>query len=76
MATWLKPHGVFYCSFKLGDKEITRGERRFTDMNPERLQGALKGTGLVVKSTWVTGDLRKGRALEKWINAILIFEGT
>ena len=72
MANWLKPGGVFYCSFKYGDSEKQRVERLFTDMNEARLHKVIKETGLNIKSTWITDDRRKGREDAHWLNALLI----
>ncbi len=72
MAGWLKPQGVFYCSFKLGDGEVKRGSRRFTDMNKKRLEAVLQNVDLDIKKVWITGDLRQGREEEQWLNTIMI----
>ena len=68
----LKSHGVFYCSFKYGNEDITRNGRDFTNADEKRLLAFIKGTGLSIKKTWITADVRPERQNEKWLNAILI----
>ncbi|QLE85418.1 class I SAM-dependent methyltransferase [Shewanella sp. Scap07] len=68
----LKPKGVWYLSFKYGDKERSKGGRHFTDLNEALLQELVDKVGqLKVLKTWVTVDARPDRE-EKWLNAILI----
>ncbi|MFS1463447.1 class I SAM-dependent methyltransferase [Vibrio lentus] len=64
--------GSFYCSFKLGNDEVMRGGRNFTNLNEELLDQVLTNTSLRISKAWITGDARKGREEEKWLNAILI----
>lgn len=71
-ASWLKPKGVFYCSFKYGEQATERNGRYFTDLTEASLEHHLQGTGLAVKKLWVTGDKRPGRAHEQWLNALLV----
>ena len=71
LAQLLKTQGVFYCSFKYGDNEITRNGRRFTNLNETLLESYTQGTKLTIKETWITSDLRPGREAEKWLNVIL-----
>ncbi|NAZ53261.1 methyltransferase domain-containing protein [Vibrio toranzoniae] len=71
---YLKIGGLFYCSFKFGCDEVERGGRSFTNLNEELLDQALLNSSLRVSKTWVTGDARKGREEEKWLNAILVKE--
>jgi len=74
LAAQLKVGGVFYCSFKYGDNDISHNGRYFTNANEERLLGFIKNTGLVINKTWITADVRPERHDEKWLNAILIKE--
>ena len=67
----LNTNGLFYCSFKLGDDEITRNGRRFTNLNNSLLSNILDELPLKIESTWITGDLREGREQEQWLNALL-----
>jgi hypothetical protein len=71
LANALKEHGVWYLSFKYGDKEREKDGRRFTDLNENslyELAGQLSDIEII--STWVTTDKRANRD-EKWLNAIL-----
>ncbi|MDD8058427.1 class I SAM-dependent DNA methyltransferase [Shewanella metallivivens] len=72
LASTLVANGVFYCSFKYGVQERTHNGRSFTDANESLLQQWIQGSGLHIKQTWVTTDVRPGRENEKWLNAILI----
>jgi len=72
LANQLKLKGVFYCSFKYGDNDITQNGRHFTNANETRLFEFIKNTGLVIDKTWITEDVRPNRHGEKWLNAILI----
>lgn len=73
----LKPGGILYASFKLGDFEGFRNERWFTFMNEERLQLLLRHVPqLELMETKTTKDLRKGRESEVWFNCLLRQCGT
>ena len=67
----LKPGGVLYCSFKLGNGERQHTDRHFTDANEQRI-GEWTQTlpGLSRMNCWVTEDQRPGRA-EQWLNVLL-----
>lgn len=72
MRAALKMNGCIYASFKYGDFAGERNGRYFTDLTEAGLQELMKGTpGLFVAETWISADVRKGRAEEKWLNAIL-----
>jgi SAM-dependent methyltransferase len=64
--------GIFYCSFKYGDKEREHNGRFFTDTNETLLQQWLDDTDLIIQQSWITADVRPDRENEKWLNAILI----
>lgn len=66
----LKPGGVLYASFKYGAFEGMRGGRWFTDLDEEALAD-LVGTSFDLVRVWITGDVRPGRAGEKWLNCLL-----
>lgn len=69
--TALKPGGVFYLSFKLGDGERTHNGRHFTDATPPRLgEWTAQLPQLAEMTCWVTQDRRPGRD-EQWLNALL-----
>ena len=68
----LTPHGVVYCSFKYGQGESQRGGRNFTDMDESALTDVVNRNGeMTIKELWITPDLRPGREVELWLNAIL-----
>lgn len=68
----LKPNGVFYASFKLGDFEGIRNGRWFTFMDENRLNSTLKKVpALSLVETRVTEDAREDRAGELWLNCLM-----
>ena len=68
----LKPEGILYVSFKYGDYEGTRNGRYFIDLTEKAMAGILSEVpGLNILETWITGDVREGRASELWLNMIL-----
>ena len=71
LASYLKPEGVFYCSFKFGDGITERDGRCFTNLEERSLRKVIDGTELEVRSTWISADLRTDREAEKWLNALL-----
>lgn len=71
LSTLLKPHGIFYCSFKLGAGEVQRDGRCFTQMTAEHLDTVLSDTRLQIAEHWITADARPGRSHEQWLNALL-----
>lgn len=69
-AAALKPGGVFYLSFKLGDHDGMRNGRWFTDMTEGSFRSLIDGVdGLTIDRIDVTSDVRPDRADEKWLNA-------
>lgn len=69
-AAALKPNGVFYLSFKLGNFEGERNGRWFTDLDESAFRQLIDGVpGLHVEAIDITGDVRPGREQEKWLNA-------
>jgi 2-polyprenyl-3-methyl-5-hydroxy-6-metoxy-1,4-benzoquinol methylase len=71
LSKMLKSEGLFYCSFKYGEGEVTRNGRSFTNLNECGLAMLIKGLPLRIKDQWITADLREGREDEKWLNVIL-----
>lgn len=72
MAAALKPGGVVYTSFKLGEFEGVRNGRYFSDFTPESFARLLdKVPALREEEHWISGDARPGREDEKWLNLIL-----
>ncbi len=72
LALALRPGGVLYASFKFGRGEREHQGRRFTDLDEAGLRTLLgQVPGLTERETWVTEDLRPGRAAERWLNTLL-----
>ena len=67
----LTDNGVLYCSFKLGSEEVIRGGRMFTNLNEYSFMQYVQGLPICIVKQWRTGDLRKGRESEQWLNVIL-----
>lgn len=69
--TALKPNGVVYVSFKLGEGERTHNGRHFTDATEARLRFWLaKLADVDSVECWLTQDQRPERQ-ESWLNAII-----
>ncbi len=66
----LRENGVFYMSFKYGCFEGKRGGRWYTDLD-ETAAIELAGFGFGMVEIWITGDVRPGRAEERWLNCLL-----
>ncbi len=72
LAGALRPGGVLYASFKYGRGERERQGRRFTDLDVAGLRALLAQVpGLTEPETWISEDLRPGRAAERWLNTLL-----
>ncbi len=72
LAGALRPGGVLYASFKYGHGERERQGRRFTDLDVAGLRAPLAQVpGLTEPETWISQDLRPGRAAERWLNTLL-----
>lgn len=68
----LKPGGVCYISFKVGDGERELDGRHFTDASETTLRGWLQALpGLHSVDSWLTADQRPERQ-EQWVNAIAL----
>ncbi|GAA0373496.1 class I SAM-dependent methyltransferase [Bowmanella denitrificans] len=72
LAAQLAENGLIYCSFKYGEGEVLRGNRRFTDLTETGLADVLRETSVSIRECWKTSDLRPGREQEQWLNAILV----
>jgi superfamily II DNA or RNA helicase/HKD family nuclease len=67
----LKPLGLLYVSFKLGDGERLHGERHFTDATEPRLRGWLRGLPDIERiECWITRDVRPDRD-DQWLNGLI-----
>lgn len=69
----LKPNGVFYASFKYGNKEIIKEDGRFFNYYDEvSFNNLIKNHPyFTLLETVITNDVRSGRENELWFNAIL-----
>lgn len=67
----LKPRGVLYCSFKVGQGERQDQGRHFTDADELRVDVWTSNLPNLTRSvTWTTEDRRPGRR-ERWLNVLL-----
>lgn len=67
----LKPGGVMYCSFKLGDEERVSDRRFFTDMTEDSFRSLMSTISPdATVETWLTEDQRPDRE-ESWLNALV-----
>lgn len=67
----LKPDGVMYCSFKLGDEERESGGRFFTDMTEGNFRSLMHEISPEAEvETWITEDQRPDRN-ESWLNTLV-----
>lgn len=68
----LKPGGVVYASYKLGQAErVDESGRAFTDANEDRLSEWLNPLqGIVRVETWLTADQRHEQS-QTWLNALV-----
>jgi hypothetical protein len=68
----LRPGGVLYMSFKLGESEEVRDGRLFNDYTEGKLRQVLERHPLLVLlRVWLTEDLRPGQRGRTWVNALL-----
>jgi 2-polyprenyl-3-methyl-5-hydroxy-6-metoxy-1,4-benzoquinol methylase len=68
----LKPHGVWYMSFKRGEGEAFDAGRLFNSYTEASLQRTLAGyETIAITSLWVTHDIRPERSEETWVNIIV-----
>ena len=67
----LRPEGIFYASFKYGEGETEKDERKFTNYTLESVCELMEGTGFRVLECDISYDVRPGRE-EKWVNVIAV----
>lgn len=68
----LKNYGIFYSSFKYGDKEEFRNGRFFNFYDEKSFNELLKRNDYFqLVEMFITTDVREGRQDEKWLNVIL-----
>ena len=68
LARALRPGGVLYASYKLGQGE-REVERFFNDQDEDSLRALLEGASLTVLNLWLTDDAR-GNQGQRWVNAL------
>jgi 2-polyprenyl-3-methyl-5-hydroxy-6-metoxy-1,4-benzoquinol methylase len=72
LVSFLKPNGIFYASYKLGQTETHKAGRYFCNMDAESFAQVIKNIpDLTIMEHWITGDQRPGRASEQWFNVLL-----
>lgn len=68
----LKKHGIIYTSFKYGDFEGERNGRYFSNFTIESFKEYVQDISTIqIEEYWLSGDVRKGREDEQWLNLIL-----
>ncbi len=70
----LKNEGILYASFKYGSGERTVGDRLFNDYDADGVKELMEKNGFQVKKIYLTGDVRKERAGEQWVNVIAVVQ--
>ncbi len=71
IANALRPGGVLYASFKLGQSERMDEGRYFNDLTAATLSAAVEqAPPLAVHKTWVTTDVRPEQSIQ-WLNALI-----
>ncbi len=72
MRNALKKDGIIYTSFKYGQFEGIRNGRYFIDFTEDTFKQFMEEVqGVKLEEFWITGDVRRGRGEEKWLNLIL-----
>jgi len=69
---FLKPNGVFYLSYKLGDHSYEKDGRHFTCYTERKLRELINEIHNVsIKELVTTSDVREGRGSELWVNVVV-----
>ena len=72
IAKALKPGGIFYGSWKYGNREHVDQARVFSDYDKDMLQDIIQKTGLFDEiKLWITDDVRRERKSQRWINCLV-----
>ena len=72
MVEALKKQGIIYTSFKYGDFEGERNGRYFSNFTIESFKEYVQDISTIqIEEYWLSGDVRKGREDEQWLNLIL-----
>ena len=67
----LKDGGIFYASFKHGEKEYIKEGRHFTPLNEEKVLALFeKLDSLQLQKVWLSDDVRQEREGEMWLNLL------
>lgn len=66
----LKEDGVIYASFKYGDGERTDNGRTFYNYKEGDLKELMERNRFCIEDLYVTCDVRKDRAEERWVNVL------
>jgi SAM-dependent methyltransferase len=72
-ATALRPDGILYLSFRLGETEQWRGGRRFHNLTEQGLMHLMRGLNrFSILETWETGDVREtgNETGQGWLNCL------
>ncbi|MEZ9132892.1 class I SAM-dependent methyltransferase [Vibrio breoganii] len=69
---FLKPHGLFYASFKLGNCSEIRDGKHYTDMTESNLESLFNEFKPINIELWKTSDQRANNA-QIWLNIIVKF---
>jgi SAM-dependent methyltransferase len=68
----LRPGGVWYMSFKVGEGQAVRDGRFFNDLTDRTLRELIdRQSALAVLRTWQTQDVRQDRRGTSWVNALV-----
>ena len=67
----LKKNGIFYCSFKYGNKEIVKDNRYFNYINEDIIKEIVGKYNLHIVELYTTNDVRIDRNNELWLNVII-----
>ena len=68
----LKPKGIIYTSFKLGETEYVKGDRLFNSYTKESFQELIDFTSFRMEESFVLEDSRPDKRGEYWLNCICI----
>lgn len=72
LSTALKPKGIIYTSFKLGETEFLKGGRFFNSYTKESFQKLMDLTPFQMKESFILEDSRPDKKGEYWLNCICI----
>ena len=68
----LKPKGIIYTSFKLGEREFVKGERFFNSYTKESFQELIDLTSFILLESFILEDSRPDKKGEYWLNCICV----